>query len=156
MTTATMTDDTTTTDATGEAIQVGANAFDIRRHDAVLTLVSPRTGEHRTFRVRSIHRGNLEGKRVVEMLEGPDNGSDYRAFAFVGDDGRVMVWKAYRGESGERSQWERFGDLLARPALWHARGVQYLISLNCRRCGRPLTHPASITDGLGPHCRTLA
>lgn len=142
----------TTDDATGEGIRVEPDAFDLDRHDDVLTLVSPRTGDHRTFRIRSIRSGKLAGKRIAELLTGP---GDYEAFGFVAD-GQVNVWNRLRGEGVAPSQWERFADLLNRPTRWSARGVEYLISLKCRRCGRDLTHPDSIADGLGPHCRQLS
>jgi hypothetical protein len=124
-----MTTDVMTTDeANGEGLQIGADRFDLARHDAVLTLVSPRTGDHRTFRVRTIHNGNLAGKRIVELLNGPDNGSDYEPFGFA-DGGSVTVWRKYRGEGVAPSQWERFAGLLEDPAYWARRGVEYLVSL---------------------------
>lgn len=149
----------------GAALQVAPHQFDPAFHDGAVTLTSPRTGEHRTFRIRTVRDGDLAGARIVELLNGPDNGSDFQAFAFVSDGrhgrnclaGTVCVWKRFRGdESGEPSIYERYADLLNRPAHWSAKGVQYLISLKCRRCGRDLTHPDSIADGLGPICRQKA
>jgi hypothetical protein len=140
--------------ATGSAIEdgleVGGDVFDVRRHDAVVTLVSPRTGEHRTFKIATARGGTLEGKRIVSLLTGPDNGGDYQGFAFV-SDGAIRVWSRFRGQ-GERSIYERYADLLARPEFWAAKGVAYLAALRCRRCGRPLTHPESIESGIGPVC----
>jgi hypothetical protein len=147
---------TATGSAVGDGLEVGGDVFDVRRHDATVTLTSPRTGEHRTFRIRTVRSGDLEGKRVVELLSGPDNGSDYRAFAFVSIQGpqvgRIFVWNRYKGADGERSLYERYADLLARPEFWSAKGVAYLAALRCRRCGRPLTHPESIGSGVGPVC----
>lgn len=143
-------------DAEGEALTVSVEEFSIAKHDATLTLVSPRSGEHRTFRIRSIHRGNLAGKRVVELLVGSDNTSDYQGFGWILDGGRIVVWKRFRGENGDRSQHERFADLLERPVYWSGRGVEYMLALRCRRCGRLLTHRESLADGYGPICRQKA
>jgi hypothetical protein len=145
--------------ATEGALEVTVDQLNLSHHDAVLTLVSPKTGDHRTFRIRTVRHGNLEGKRVVEMLIGPDNTDDFMPFGFIADGtglsiaGTVITWKKFRGEFPERSQYERFADLLNRPLDWSARGVEYLISLKCRRCGRDRTHPESLADGLGPVCR---
>jgi Family of unknown function (DUF6011) len=162
MTAATLTTNELASDAdepsTG-ALQITPDQLNLSRHDAVITLVSPRTGDHRTIRVRTVRHGNLEGKRVAELLTGLDNTADYQPFAFISDGsglsiaGTVIVWKKYRGEWPEKSQHERLADLLNRPLHWSARGVEYLINLKCRRCGRDLTHPESLADGLGPHCR---
>jgi hypothetical protein len=145
--------------ATEGELQITVDQLNLGHHDAVLTLVSPKTGEHRTFRIRTVRHGNLEGKRVAEMLVGADNTDDFMPFSFIADGtgpsiaGTVITWKKFRGEFPERSQYERFSDLLNRPLYWSARGVEYLISLKCRRCGRDLTHPESLVDGLGPVCR---
>jgi len=146
---------------TGDELVVTTEQFDLAKHDAVVTLVSPKTGDHRTFRVSSIHDGPLAGKKVLSLLEGPDNTNDYRGFAFVSQGepeskypaGIVFVWKRFKGQ-GEKSLWERYADMLSRPKHWEQRGVQYLISLRCRRCGHSLTRPDSIADGLGPVCRS--
>jgi hypothetical protein len=147
----------------GPGLTVTAAEFDIARHDAKITLISPRSGEHRTFRVRTIRNGDLAGARVVELLNGPDNTASYQPFAFVSDGrhgttcpmGTVCVWRRFRGEQ-EPSIYERYADLLNRAAYWAARGVEFKLSLKCRRCGRDLTHPGSLTDGMGPICREKA
>ena len=142
-----------------DGLRITADRLNLAKHDCTLTLVSPKTGDHRTFRVRTVRDGNLEGKRVVELLAGPDNSDDYQGFGFIADTtgllaaGTVIVWKRYRGDGIEKTLHEQLADLLNRPLYWSARGVEYLISLKCRRCGRALTHPESIADGLGPICR---
>ena len=140
------------------AIELTAGQFDVAKFNAVLTLTSPTTGEHRTFRVRTVSGGPLEGQRLIELLIGSDNENDYKAFATVGNEltrwcpeGEIRCWKRFKGAS-EPSEYERFCDLLARPAYWSGRGVRYQISANCRRCNRALTHPESLDHGYGPVC----
>jgi len=157
-----MTTDETAIDAgepTEGTLSITADQLNLSRHDAVITLVSPKTGDHRTIRVRTVRHGNLEGKRVVELITGPDNTADFQPFAFISDGtglciaGTVIVWKKYRGDGFEKTMHERLADLLNRPIYWSSRGVEFLISLKCRRCHRDLTHPSSLADGLGPYCR---
>ena len=146
----------------GPGLQITADQLDLSKHDGTVTLVSPKTGDHRTFRVRTVHNpeSRLFGQRLVELLVGPDNGNDYQAFATIesgtGSPVRLRVWYRYRNAAVQKlgsSVHEAFADMLARPGHWAGRGVEYLISLRCRRCGRDLTHPESIRDGLGPICR---
>jgi len=137
---------------TAEPLKIGIADFDIATHDAVLTLVSPRTGDHRTFRIRSVRKGKLAGKRIVELLTGPENTADYTGFAFIDEFGIISVWAKHRGSPGDPSLYERYADLLQRADYWAARGVEFMASLRCRRCGHPLTHPDSLISGYGPKC----
>ncbi len=151
-------------DATQEGdaeLAITLDQWDITKHDCVVTLVSPKTGDHRTFKISTVRegkgedktKGGLAGKRIVSLLTGPDNCNDFTGFAFVGDDGAVKVWKRLRGEN-DLSEWERLADMIACPNYWAARGVTYQFSLRCRRCQKPLTRPDSIRDGLGEICRS--
>ena len=149
--------DTDLDDATQEAevgLAVTLDQFDICKHDCVVTLVSPKTGDHRTFKIATVREDSkspLAGKRIVSLLTGPSNTEDFEGFGFVSPDGTIKVWNRLKG-NGEPSTWERFADLLATPHYWSARGVTYQFSLRCRRCGRPLTHPDSLISGMGPIC----
>ena len=129
--------------------------LDIARFDCVVTMVSPKTGDHRTFRIKSHHKGSFAGKRTVELLVNGDG--DYRAFGFViptsPTTAKVVVFKAFRGETPEKaSAHEMFGLMLAHPGYWAAKGVTYAFARRCRRCGRELTTPTSIENGIGPEC----
>ena len=144
-------------DATSDVggIMVGAESLDLTRHDCTLTLISPRTGDHRTFRVKTVNKGNLNGKRIVSILTGPDNTEDYTGFATISDGtdghaaGEIWVWSRYRGTS---LFYEKYADMLARPARYAAKGVQYKAALRCRKCQRVLTNPTSLATGYGPEC----
>lgn len=128
-----------------------------KTHNGTVTIENPATGQHRTFQVRTQTFGEgdkAEEKRVVALLEGPDNTSDYRPFAFVDEtNGHVFVWRRFRGEPGEPSAWEKFAKLLTQPEHFQeSRGLEYLFEGRCRRCGRALTTPESIKSGIGPIC----
>jgi hypothetical protein len=111
-----------------------------------------RDGDHFTFRVRSIKRGNLAGKRIVEFLSGPDNSLDFTAFAMVNTNS-INVWKRF--ERGELVNRAREIESLAcglDNELENA-GIAYALkSSRCRRCNKVLTVPASIHAGYGPDC----
>lgn len=154
----TMTDDT---------IKIDGHHFDIRIHDGTVTVHNPATGHHCTFRVKTVRdtRGptdgrkpsTLIGKRIVSLLSGQDNDDDgsYTGFGFVNEDGTISVWRMKRGvakPSGyEESDFEKFARILQSPALFAGR-LEYLAALSCRRCGRKLTVPTSVTSGYGPEC----
>lgn len=128
--------------------------LDIARHDCTVTLVSPKTGDHRTFRIKSHHKGSFAGKRTVELLVNGEG--DYRAFGFVIPEpfgkAKVVVFKVFRGEPSKASAHEVYARMLLHPEHYTAKGVEYRFSLRCRRCGRELTHPESLDRGIGPEC----
>lgn len=125
------------------------------------TLQNTRTGQHRTFLIKTIQQGKLKGKRVVALLTGPDNTADYTRFAFVGDDGRIHVWRKFRGQN-KRSAWDWYAIMLEMVVIqhrpqWQENGQQYgpyehLLEGRCARCNRKLTHPDSAKAGIGPEC----
>lgn len=116
------------------------------------TIQNKTTGARRTFRIRTVLKGNLKGKRIVALLTGPDNTSDYRGFAFVTDSGRILVWQKYRGQG----DWDAYARMIEkivveRDPAWTSR-YDHLLEGTCRICNRKLTHPASIVAGIGPEC----
>lgn len=124
-------------------------------HNGIVTLVSPRTGNHRTFRIytRPEDSDFAPGKRVLYLLIGPDQiwNTNWKGFAFVSDRG-VHVWKSKRGDAGEKSKFEIYADMIENREKWQARGVEYKFEGRCRVCNRTLTNPESIDAGIGPVC----
>lgn len=127
-----------------------AELFDMRSHNGTITLRSFRTGEHRTVRIHTQPRDAdfMPGKRLVELLTGPDNTSDFRSFGVLSDDAsRVFLWKRHHGS--------QFFEWVARFLVnpdgmgWQ---VEYFFEGRCRVCNRPLTTPESIESGIGPVC----
>ena len=136
--------------------------------NGIYTIRFTKSGDHRTLRVKTVRQGKLQGKRILELLTGPDNESSYTAFAFVEDD-HVMVWKSKRAPAKPRgyfegsywsplySKWQKaaavFTDLVLRGqgGYWKSY-CELMLSANCRRCNRTLTTPESIEAGIGPEC----
>jgi len=121
------------------------------------TIESP-SGEHRTFRIwtQTADAKFAAGKRVVGLLTGPNNQSDYEGFAFVDDFG-ITVWRSKRGTE-EPSFFERVAAVLwsmateGEDSKWVGLGMSLLLDSRCLRCNRPLTAPLSIRTGIGPDC----
>ena len=124
------------------------------------TLVSEKSGEHRTLRIATVQnkQSGLRGRRIISMLVGPNNEADYIGFAFAEDDNTLRVWGAFRGtltaDIGNalmavltRGRVQADGSVRAEGLRAHV-----LFKSACRVCNRPLTCPESIRTGIGPVC----
>ncbi len=118
---------------------------------ATITLVSGATGARFTYRIHS--KEDAVGDRTphfVSVLTGSNNQNDYR---FLG-----TIFEGDTFRHGKRSRVTREAPSALAFAwlwrnldsdkceLWHAGA--------CSRCGRQLTTPESIAQGLGPVCAT--
>lgn len=131
---------------------------DGRVKNGTYTLVSEKSGEHRTLKLTTAQRGGLKGKRIAKLLVGPNNEADYIGFAFAEDDNTLRVWGAFRGtltaDIGNalmavltRGRVQSDGSVRAEGLRAHV-----LFKSACRVCNRPLTCPESIRTGIGPVC----
>ena len=134
---------------------------------AVFTVVSKKSGERRTFRVRlSDGPHSRPNTYFLDVLRGPDNESDYQYMGFLyflpqefaPHQLGVPHVKTARGIDPDHTglalmRWvidqtfartEDTTRLFERSEIHHS-GV-------CGRCGRLLTTPQSIASGLGPIC----
>lgn len=148
-------------DEDGQPIELTAEQFDLSKHNGMITISNPSTGNHRTFKISTVQEGDLKGKRIVSLLIGPEREahSNWKGFGFVVENNdrdamlssltaRVAVWKRCRG-----SEFEKLGRLLEQPIHYAQKhGLEYLIEARCQRCNRALTVPESIKTGLGPVC----
>ncbi len=127
-----------------------------RIHNGKFTFTSP-TGKHVTFQIKTQKKDSkfAPGKRVVALLTGPDNQSDYIGFGFVTDDG-VEIWSRHR--ASRNFQWYRqlinylVGHLPVATKSEKFAGYTVLESRRCLKCNRELTSPESIKSGIGPIC----
>ncbi len=124
------------------------------------TIDSPKGG-HRTLRV-STQKANAKfaaGRRIIALLEGSDNCTDYKGFAFL-DDTYVSIWRKKCGTVGKPSAFEIYAAMLTdmntkgEASRYHGMGYRLLLEKTCIRCNRVLTHPESIRAGIGPVCAT--
>lgn len=110
------------------------------------------SGEYRTLRVRENDNPDFfEGKGLkLEFLSGPDNTSDFTSFGLLMENGRLVIWKKFRGGAVEESLRFAVNVLLGDPAT--AGEAWAKESGCCYRCRRTLTVPTSLHRGLGPVC----
>ena len=112
------------------------------------TLALP-DGSHRTFRV---HTQNAKakfapGRRIISILIGPENTSDYEKFGWVDESG-IKVWKRWQGKKQEEYA----------TVIWKIAGGEVIegydlhTSQRCLVCNRELTTVESISRGIGPEC----
>ena len=141
-------------DAT-ETIETQAFVF-----NGAFTIRNRETGDHRTFQVKTQKATArfAPKSRVVSLLTGPDNGTDYFLFGFVNAD-KIAVWRRYQGLNG-KSAYDWYADMLWGLATdpdseWH-KTYDLMIEKRCVRCNRRLTHPTSIETGIGPECAKMA
>lgn len=112
------------------------------------TLAFP-DGSHKTFRIHTKTEDAkfAPGKRVLSLLIGPENTSDYEGFAFVDDNG-ITVWKRFK--HARQTEYARLLWMLTTGC--EAEGYELLVSRRCLRCNRPLTQPHAIEAGIGDEC----
>ncbi len=132
-----------------------ATASDVARFmfagKATLTLVSKKTGSRYTYRVNEAERKNDNDPRAffVALLTGPDS---YQYIGLMRDDGTFRTTAKSRLPvtsppvagfkwAAEMIVHERLPETLE---VWHEG--------RCGRCGRKLTVPESIANGIGPDC----
>jgi len=130
-----------------------------RIFNGTFTIHNPHTGNHRTLRIKTqSDKANFApGKRIISLLTGPDNTSDYKSFGFVYEEG-IVVWGKYRSKNGPESDYERLAAILW--SLWHERskspyakfGLKLIDSCTCVYCNRQLTDTMSALTGVGPEC----
>jgi len=123
--------------------------FDIRTHNGIITVKNTNRGTHRTFRIKTQKPDAkfAPGERILSLLTGPDNTSDYTQIAFVKDDGRVILWNRFQTEG-----YRNLVAVLTEKDVWATRGFDYMYEGRCRVCNRLLTNPESIESGIGPEC----
>ena len=133
---------------------------DGRVKNGAYTIVSHKSGEHRTLKISTVHNEEsaLYGKRIISLLVGPDNQSDYRGFAFFNDNNSMSVWSRFRGtlteEIGRCLITFLVNGKVSDDGSIRMEGVNghVLFQSACCVCNRPLTCPESIRSGIGPVC----
>lgn len=116
----------------------------ILSHNGKLTIKNLETGNHRTFQIKTREFPDGSKKRVISMLIGSDNTSDYLPFGFVGRDG-VYVWKKHQNDF-----YNKIAKLL--PKVMEKENLEVHFETKCRVCNRTLTTIESIQSGVGPKC----
>jgi hypothetical protein len=133
---------------------------------AIFTLVSKKSGDRRTFRVRKAEDVDGSGRPhgfYVDLLTGPNNTEDYRYLAYMWIDQRNGLGvkvnkKGFGAEAFQVFEWlvKRinaacvFGRFDAQVSF--QAQAEFFHAGRCSVCGRTLTDPTSIELGIGPIC----
>lgn len=117
--------------------------------NARLTLVSKRTGARFTFKIR---KPSPEKPHFVTLFTGTDNMADYTFLGTIFQQGYYAHGSRSKipvdAPAARAFEWFYLkltkGELHPDVEVWHEG--------RCGKCGRPLTVPESIANGLGPEC----
>lgn len=131
-------------------------------------------GFHLTFEVKTSRKGFFEGKRIISIMVGRDNESDYLGIANLEPDGSLRVWRKAEGcrlnpangqpltsvqveavirlilEHGKVGTMH--GESVTKKFVVKDRSYELMASVKCIRCNRKLTNPESVVLGIGPEC----
>lgn len=148
-----------------------AFAGEIRRYilggNSTFTLVSKRTGQRFTYKVKSSKAdsnanwstGNQNRDTYfVSVLSGPDNDNDYMYIGLLAKsvDGayKFIETKGSKARKGSPS-FDGFAYVwnLVEFGAHFPSGVEFWHEGACCICGRKLTVPESVADGIGPECK---
>lgn len=146
----------------------------INVHNGTHTVSSPKGG-HVTIKLHTAKKGALEGKRIISILIGPNNETDYTPVAFWNDKDQVAnVWKKHKHPMSRlridgyhypaRHEMNMVREIELKLAIWaslavredkgywYKEGYRLLLEGRCVVCNRKLTDPESIETGIGPVC----
>lgn len=119
---------------------------------AYFTLHSPKTGNHYTYKVSKDKQ-----TYILSVLTGDDNTECYTRIGRIypgGYNGSKNYDELYQFNWSDRTQsWLAVQLLLTNAQKYLQLGGQFLIPARCRRCGRMLTTPQAIEDGVGHRCK---
>ena len=123
----------------------------IATHNGTFTITSVKSGDHRTFRVKTqkADANFAPGSRVISLLVGPNNEADYKGFGFVGDNGQIYLWG--KNQTPTFIAFKRMLENMA--GHIEAGNIEVISATRCRVCNRKLTDPISADLGIGPVCR---
>jgi len=121
---------------------------------ALFTMQSEKTGAHFTFKVSQKDDDGTASPFFVNVLSGTDN-TDWQAFTFIGHikaDGQSCLIAGRKGKP-DAASFKAFSWAWAhlnRGSI--PEGLSIAHEGRCCRCNRVLTHPESISSGIGPEC----
>ncbi len=143
--------------------------------NGTFTLTWPDGERHRTFSIRTMPSAEKQiangratpfapGKRIISLMTGRDNETDYTSFGFV-KDGEISIWQSMQNgtaknahlvwHEGKLTYWvNALLDLAfhGEQSGLYKMGYRLLAEEKCIVCNRKLTNPESIREKIGPEC----
>lgn len=151
-----------------------------RVHNGAYTVSHEQHGHFTVKLYTAAPPSELAGLRILALLCGPSNETDWQGVAFWNESAESQVanvWSRFKSETREHrhvpidgwhwgDRWTTvekklaiWSDLAVRGATeerhghWYENGYRLLCEGRCVVCNRLLTHPESIKLGIGPECR---
>jgi Family of unknown function (DUF6011) len=117
--------------------------------NALFTIKSLKTGTRFTYKV--LHDCKREGYFKVSYLNGTDNTKDYKQIGFISPDSPYL--QPISIHTKELTVFKAFDHVFLNLSIRMAMPlVEIWHEGRCCRCGRVLTVPESISNGIGPEC----
>ena len=136
--------------------------------NSTLTIRSRKSGVRFTYKVKSVTKdrdknwstGNQDRtKYFVSVMVGPDNAEDFRYMGMMDRnlDGQYRFHPTRGSKIGANAP-----SFIAFVWFWNqlefkfkvSDGIEFWHEGSCCVCGRKLTVPESVADGIGPECRS--
>lgn len=131
------------------------------------TITSPKSGDHVTISIDTCLDENsfFYGKRIVSMLIGQNNETDYCGFGELREK-ELVIWQSVLQEKkpvytlmlSKVKDWSKFTKsthsllIKGNESPFAKLGMTILVSTTCLLCNRKLTHPSSVNRCLGADC----
>lgn len=127
--------------------------------NAVFTISSRPTGVRFTFKARKFKDGKREGKNTfIYVLTGPDNTTHYHYLGMLDSANNFETTPkskiATTAKSFQAMKWLADKVLVEKRDPSNA-AMEFRHSGKCGRCGRALTVPGSLDNGIGPECARI-
>lgn len=123
--------------------------------NSTFTLKNSESGKHYTYKITNPNKkNNKDDIFFCKVLSGTDNVSDYSYFGYIknnqyfhGKSSKTKISESAPSVLGFKYFLNNIENLDKRLHFYHEG--------RCGRCGRKLTHPESLENGIGPECSHL-
>lgn len=133
----------------GNLLQEKAFEF-IMGGNALFTVKSNKTGQRYTFKV--LHDRHIETQYKVYIMNGSDNTKDYKQIGVISIQSGSPIFKAISTVHNNEPI-VAFDHIFLNLCIGlHMPQLEIWHEGRCCRCGRILTVPESISNGIGPEC----
>lgn len=121
--------------------------------NATITLESLKSGKHFTFKVRQAKKDDSKSPFFVSVLSGPDNHANYSYVGVITSDKKEFKLTQKSKVSSDALSYKAFNFFFVQLISGKIHNdLKIYHSGKCGRCGKKLTDPRSIENGLGPEC----
>jgi hypothetical protein len=159
--TLTHTHDHTTEEMRGQLTTIESVKRFMFAGSATITFESRKTDGHFTYKIDEVENQSptQQPRYFIKLLSGQDNESDYTYMGMLVPDGPIVGNYKFTTTRASKVGLEAPSVVALNWVLTALATYEYLPSVlsvwhegRCGRCGRKLTVPESIANGIGPEC----